>query len=217
MNVYRRILCFWPQTVVTGLVSEPRPQQYGSALSAYYVIRALSLPAWQSGMLCLSPVFVERKIRYRIMDSDSVSEDAEDEGPTAKDEDPAAGDEGTRGSWCQRVMRTWFKEEEEAVYMGQQQTDLEDSMVYIDVSAYPPLAPLVQTPPSPEWTSATLTTTETEGFLTELGAQVKIEGRLIRDHVVLLEELSPALFERYDRDIRELFTRSGAVRDAIFS
>ncbi|GJT11149.1 hypothetical protein Tco_0858191, partial [Tanacetum coccineum] len=30
-------------------------------------------------------------------------------------------------------------------------------------------------------------------------------------------ELSLALFERYDRDIGELFTRSGAVRDEIFS
>ncbi|GKD34264.1 hypothetical protein Tco_1249773, partial [Tanacetum coccineum] len=30
-------------------------------------------------------------------------------------------------------------------------------------------------------------------------------------------ELSPALFERYDRDIGELFTRLGAVRDEIFS
>ncbi|GKB41748.1 hypothetical protein Tco_0886690 [Tanacetum coccineum] len=29
--------------------------------------------------------------------------------------------------------------------------------------------------------------------------------------------LSPALFEWYDRDIRELFTRSGVVRDEIFS
>ncbi|GKB74491.1 hypothetical protein Tco_0935903 [Tanacetum coccineum] len=198
------------------------------------------------------------------MDSDSVSGDAEDEGPTVEDEDPAAGDEGLTARVEALGMDDesyglddeshgmddesrglddedhgvesdglGLEEEEEAVHGGQQQvasvvrtavstplglgygelrrrdialeedqvystfeTDLEDSMVYIDVSAYPPLAPLVQTPPSPVWTSATLTTTETEGFLTELGAQVKIEGRLIRDHVVLLEELSPALFER---------------------
>ncbi|GJX63668.1 hypothetical protein Tco_0296568 [Tanacetum coccineum] len=53
-------------------------------------------------------------------------------------------------------------------------------------------------------------TAETEGFLTELGAQVEMQRGLIRDHVVRLEELSPALFERYDKDIGELFTRSGA-------
>ncbi|GKC35169.1 hypothetical protein Tco_1047553 [Tanacetum coccineum] len=64
---------------------------------------------------------------------------------------------------------------------------------------------------------ATPAAVETEGFLTELGAQVVMQGGLIHDHVVRLEELSPALFERYDRDIGELFTRSGAVREEIFS
>nr|GFB29139.1 hypothetical protein [Tanacetum cinerariifolium] len=35
-------------------------------------------------------------------------------------------------------------------------TDLEDGMIYIDVPVYPPPAPPVQTPPSPEWTSGSL-------------------------------------------------------------
>ncbi|GJU09271.1 hypothetical protein Tco_1125701 [Tanacetum coccineum] len=35
-------------------------------------------------------------------------------------------------------------------------TDSEDGMVHIDVLAYPPPAPPVQTPPSPEWTSGLL-------------------------------------------------------------
>ncbi|GJW07603.1 hypothetical protein Tco_1570026 [Tanacetum coccineum] len=39
--------------------------------------------------------------------------------------------------------------------------------------------------------------------------EVEIQGGLIRDHAVRLEELSPALFERYDKDIGELFIRSG--------
>ncbi|GJV27084.1 hypothetical protein Tco_1383532 [Tanacetum coccineum] len=124
-------------------------------------------------------------------------------------------------------------------------TDPEDGMVYIDVPAKPPPAPPVQTTPSLEWSSGslsisllpfivpspisspvilltvpspvtTLATAKTEGFLTELGAQVEMQGGLIRDHAVRLEELSPALFKRYDRDIGELFTRQGAVRDEIF-
>ncbi|GJS35221.1 hypothetical protein Tco_0533603 [Tanacetum coccineum] len=41
--------------------------------------------------------------------------------------------------------------------------------------------------------------------------EVQMQGGLIRDHAVLLKELSPALFERYDRDIGELFTRSGQL------
>ncbi|GKA68773.1 hypothetical protein Tco_0768690 [Tanacetum coccineum] len=85
-------------------------------------------------------------------------------------------------------------------------TDPEDGMVYFDVPGYPPPAPPVQTPPSPEWTSgslpispspsvipspissllivpspvATPAAVETEGFLTELGAQVEMQGGLIR-------------------------------------
>ncbi|GKD86742.1 hypothetical protein Tco_1357896 [Tanacetum coccineum] len=125
-------------------------------------------------------------------------------------------------------------------------TDPKDGMIYIDIPDYPPSTPPVQTPPSLDWTSgsllissspsdnpspisspmipltipspvATPAAVETEGFLTELEAQVQMHGGLINDHVVRLKELSSALFERYDRDIGELFTRSGAVREEIFS
>ncbi|GJU32373.1 hypothetical protein Tco_1175962 [Tanacetum coccineum] len=108
-------------------------------------------------------------------------------------------------------------------------TDPEDGMVYFDVLTYPPP---VQTPPSPKWTSGLLPISPSPSVVpspvsspmmslivpspiatpataeTELGAQVKMQGGLIRDHAVRLEELSPALFKRYDRDIGELFTRS---------
>ncbi|GJZ40040.1 hypothetical protein Tco_0586603 [Tanacetum coccineum] len=218
-------------------------------------------------------------------DSDSVSEDAEDEGPTAEDEDPdvrdegiAAGDEDPgirvdslvlggdeavpRGQQrAAPVMETVMGEplrlgygalrrREIALEEGQMPSVLEvdpkDSIAYIDVLAYPPPAPPAQTPPSPEWSSGLLpispapsivpspvslpmipltvpsplaspATAKTEGFLTELGAQVEMKGGLIRDHMVRLGELLPALFERYDRDIGELFTRSGAIKDKIFS
>ncbi|GKD77074.1 hypothetical protein Tco_1339695, partial [Tanacetum coccineum] len=64
------------------------------------------------------------------------------------------------------------------------------------------------TVPSPVATPAAV---ETEGFLTELGAQVHMQGGLISDYTIRLEELSPALFEMYDMDIGELFTRSGRL------
>ncbi|GKD98123.1 hypothetical protein Tco_1382020, partial [Tanacetum coccineum] len=83
--------------------------------------------------------------------------------------------------------------------------DLEDGRTYIDVPAYPPPALPDQTPPSPEWSSSSLpifsapstipspisspmiplivpspialpATAEAEGFLTELGAQVEMQG-----------------------------------------
>ncbi|GKD93466.1 hypothetical protein Tco_1373303 [Tanacetum coccineum] len=49
------------------------------------------------------------------------------------------------------------------------------------------------TVPSPVVTPATA---KTDGFLTDLGAQVEMQGGLIRDHAIRLDELSPALFER---------------------
>ncbi|GKA11807.1 hypothetical protein Tco_0691353 [Tanacetum coccineum] len=230
---------------------------------------------------------------YESMDSYSVSEDTEDEGPTAKDEDPAVEDEDLTarvegpgmddegygldyeshgrddeihgiddGGHSIESDRLGLEEEEEAVPRGQQQTalvvgttvsaplvlgygalrrrelaleegdvyttfevgqgfgsapeserpervstfrrptlttwtDLEDGMIYIDIPDYPPPAPPVQTPPSPESSS-------------------QDAGGLIRDHAVQLEGLSHALFQRYDRDMGELFTRSRAVKEEIF-
>ncbi|GKF85963.1 hypothetical protein Tco_0253790, partial [Tanacetum coccineum] len=94
-------------------------------------------------------------------------------------------------------------------------TDPEDDMVYIDAPVYPPLALLVQTPYLPEWTFGSLPISPSPSIVPSPVSQDA--GGLIRDHAVRLEELSPALFERYNRDIGELFTRSGAVRDGIFS
>ncbi|GJT10422.1 hypothetical protein Tco_0857464 [Tanacetum coccineum] len=198
------------------------------------------------------------------MDSDSVSEEAKDEGPTAEDEDPTTKDEGLtagvkgpsmddKGYGLDDESRgidnkghsvesdgLGLDKEEEVVPGGQQQAspvvgttvsaplglgyralrrhelaleegdvyttfkiDLKDGMIYIDIPDYPPPAPPVQTPPSPEWTSgllpispspsndpspisspmipftvlspvATPAVVKTGGFLTELGAQVQM-------------------------------------------
>ncbi|GJS20417.1 hypothetical protein Tco_0449049 [Tanacetum coccineum] len=75
-------------------------------------------------------------------------------------------------------------------------TDPENGMIYIDIPNYPPPVPPVQTPPSPEWTSATPTTVEAEGFLTELVTQVEMQWGLIRDHAIRLEEFLPSWFKR---------------------
>nr|GEV39008.1 hypothetical protein [Tanacetum cinerariifolium] len=40
---------------------------------------------------------------------------------------------------------------------------------------------------------------------------------ILHDHTQRLDALPPTLFEGYDMDLRELYTRSGAVRDEIFS
>ncbi|GKB14023.1 hypothetical protein Tco_0847946, partial [Tanacetum coccineum] len=45
----------------------------------------------------------------------------------------------------------------------------------------------------------------------------QVSGGLIHDQAQRLDALPPTLFEGYDRDFRELYTRSRAVRDEIFS
>nr|GEW76255.1 hypothetical protein [Tanacetum cinerariifolium] len=127
-------------------------------------------------------------------------------------------------------------------------TDPKDGMIYIDVPVYPPPAPLVQTSPSPEWTSgllpispplsvvpslvsspmipltvpspiATLTATilvDEDQFI-EVGAHLELYRGILQDHTQRLDAMSPTLFVEIDRDVRELYTRSGAVRDEIFS
>ncbi|GJR64411.1 hypothetical protein Tco_0010476 [Tanacetum coccineum] len=198
------------------------------------------------------------------LDSVSVSEDTEDEGPTTKDEYLAAGDEGlAAGDEGPGMGVESHGLDEEAVPEGQQRavpvvettmsiplglgygelrrqelalkedqstlttwTDPEDGMVYIDVPAYLPLTPPVQTPPSPEWSSGSLPISPSPSIVPSpislpmipLTVPSPVATPATAETAgLLLEELSPALFERYDRDIGELFTRSGAVRDEIFS
>ncbi|GKA20377.1 hypothetical protein Tco_0700366 [Tanacetum coccineum] len=146
------------------------------------------------------------------IDSDSMSEDAEDEGPTVEDEDPAAEDEGlTTGVEGPNMDDEGYGLDDEGHGIDDEGRGLDNDGHSVESDG---LGLEEEDDAIPRATPATA---ETKGFLTELGAQVEMQRGLIHDHAVQLEELSPALFERYDRDIRELFTKSGAVRDEIFS
>ncbi|GJW12977.1 hypothetical protein Tco_0017110 [Tanacetum coccineum] len=115
-----------------------------------------------------------------------------------------------------------------------------DDTVYTDILIYIPQVRVpVQEPPSPEWSSGSLlvspsspavptqvaspTTTPAatiavdEGEFLEVGAQLELHRSILHDHTQRLEVLPPELFEGYDRDLRELYTRLRAVRDEIFS
>nr|GEX16045.1 hypothetical protein [Tanacetum cinerariifolium] len=97
-------------------------------------------------------------------DSDSVSKDAEDEGPTVHDEDPAAGDEGLAvgdegpGQSSRSITESERPKRVSALRHPILTTkiDPKDGIFYINVPTYPPLAPPTQTPPSPEWSSGSL-------------------------------------------------------------
>ncbi|GKC15763.1 hypothetical protein Tco_1012545 [Tanacetum coccineum] len=81
--------------------------------------------------------------------------------------------------------------------------DPEDGRVYIDIAAYVPLAAPIQTSPSLEWSLGSL--------------PLELHGSILHDHTPRLDALPPTLVADIDRDVRELYTRSGVVRDEIFS
>ncbi|GJX89378.1 hypothetical protein Tco_0341392 [Tanacetum coccineum] len=117
--------------------------------------------------------------------------------------------------------------------------DPEDGRVYTDIPAYVPLAAPAHTPLSPEWSLGSLpvspsfpivpspialpvatpraTISVDEDQFIEVGAQLEIHGSILHDHTQRLDAQPPTLVANIDRDVREMYTRSGAVRDEIFS
>ncbi|GKA57249.1 hypothetical protein Tco_0756437 [Tanacetum coccineum] len=79
----------------------------------------------------------------------------------------------------------------------------EDDRVYVDISVYPPVAP-IQTSLSPEWSSGSL--------------HVSPSSPIVPSPISLLVATPTATISVvFDRDVRELYTRSGVVKDEIFS
>nr|GEZ34644.1 hypothetical protein [Tanacetum cinerariifolium] len=117
--------------------------------------------------------------------------------------------------------------------------DLVDGRVYTNIPTYAPPAAHVQTPPSPEWSSGSLPVSPSspvvplpiaspvttlaatilvdEDRFLKVGAQLELYKSILHDHTQRLDALPPSLFKGYDRDLKELYTRLGAVRDEIFS
>ncbi|GKC11558.1 hypothetical protein Tco_1008340 [Tanacetum coccineum] len=161
------------------------------------------------------------RVRIRMM-RERESHDLDDESNGLDDEGHGLDDKGhgldDKGHGLEDEG-PGMEEEEEAAPEGQQQAVLvvdtaaseplglgygaarrhpEDGRVYTDIPTYaPPTAP-VQTPPSPEWSS-------------------ELYGSILHDHTQRLNALPPTLFVDIDKDVRELYTRSGVVRDEIFS
>nr|GEY03287.1 hypothetical protein [Tanacetum cinerariifolium] len=99
-------------------------------------------------------------------------------------------------------------------------TDPEDGMVYIDVPAYPPPVPPTRTPPSPEWSSGSffissapyIVPSPISSPMISLTVPSPIAAYVATTIATILVDETKS-----DRDVRELYTRSRAVRDEIFS
>ncbi|GKA02091.1 hypothetical protein Tco_0674756 [Tanacetum coccineum] len=124
-----------------------------------------------------------------------------------------------------------LEEEEEVVPRGQRQaalvvrttpilttwTDPEDGMIYIDIPDYPPPAPPVQTPPLPEWTSGSLPISPSHFDVPSPISSPMIPLTVPSPVATPAMVKTEGFLTEYDKDIGELFTRSGAVREDIFS
>ncbi|GKE83741.1 hypothetical protein Tco_1557483, partial [Tanacetum coccineum] len=98
-------------------------------------------------------------------------------------------------------------------------TDPEDGTVYIDVPTYPPSAPPVQTPPSPDWTPSSLPISPSHSNVPSpvssplISLTVPSPVATTTATILVYEDQ----FIEIDRDVKELYTRSMAVKDEIFS
>ncbi|GJW30944.1 hypothetical protein Tco_0047819 [Tanacetum coccineum] len=79
-----------------------------------------------------------------------------------------------------------------------------------------PSSPVVPSPISLLVATPAATISVDEDHFIEVGVQLELHGSILHDHIQRLDALPPTLITDIDRDVRELYTRSGAVRDEIF-
>ncbi|GJY49144.1 hypothetical protein Tco_0439100 [Tanacetum coccineum] len=60
-------------------------------------------------------------------------------------------------------------------------------------------------------TTPTATISVDEDQFLEVGVQLELYGSILHDHTQRLDALPPTLFADIDRDVRELYTRSGVA------
>ncbi|GJT09678.1 hypothetical protein Tco_0856720 [Tanacetum coccineum] len=158
----------------------------------------------------------------KSLDTDDERERLEDEGPGLEGREDEAVPEGEQqavpvadtimgeplGLGYGALRRRELAVEEDQV-LSTFEVDPEDSRVYNDIPTYVPPVAHVQTPPSPEWSSGSLPISPS--------SLLELHGSILHDHTQRLDALPPTLFADIDRDVRDLYTRSGAVRDEICS
>ncbi|GJS17133.1 hypothetical protein Tco_0411605 [Tanacetum coccineum] len=128
------------------------------------------------------------------LNSDSGSEDAEDEGTATGDEDPCLDDEGYG--------------------LDDESRGIDDEGHRIGLWGAKTLR--VRSRGGSEWLPPTATIPVDEDQFIEVGAQLELYGSILQD-IPRFDAMPPTLFADIDKYVRELYTRSGAVKDEIFS
>nr|GEX86920.1 hypothetical protein [Tanacetum cinerariifolium] len=75
----------------------------------------------------------------------------------------------------------------------------------------------VPSPIASHMATSTATIPVDEDQFIEVGGQLELYMSILQDHTQRLDAMPPTLFAEIDRDVRELYTRSGAVRNESFS
>nr|GEV88235.1 hypothetical protein [Tanacetum cinerariifolium] len=133
-------------------------------------------------------IILYQSILEFIEDTKDESSDSDTEGEGLEDEGPGSNDEGPGSE-----DKSLGSEEEKAA---------------------PEVVPTQVASPV---TTPTTTIAVGKDELLEVGAQLELHESILHDHTQRLDALPLALFEGYDMDFRESYTRSWAVRDEIFS
>nr|GFA76524.1 hypothetical protein [Tanacetum cinerariifolium] len=153
-------------------------------------------------------------------EDESSDSDGEREGNGLDDEGQGLDDEG-------QVLEDEGPGMQEATPEGQQQ-----AVLVIDTAASEPLGlrcgaarrhslesseeitpSTYETPPSSEWSLGSLPVLPSSSVVP---SPIASPVATLAATISRLDVLPPTLFEGYDKDLRELYTRSGAVRDEIF-
>ncbi|GKC39130.1 hypothetical protein Tco_1051514, partial [Tanacetum coccineum] len=102
--------------------------------------------------------------------------------------------------------------EEEAVPEGQEAPSAVSSPI-----SSPMISLTVPSPIASSVTTLIATILVDEDQFIEIGAQLELFRDILQDYTQRLDAMPPTLFVGIDKDVRELYTRSGVVIDEIFS
>ncbi|GKC83035.1 hypothetical protein Tco_1138752 [Tanacetum coccineum] len=182
-------------------------KRYRSSYESLSSSSSLALPVrkryWGTSELILDTDSKGDELGDEDIEEDE-SLDVDDEGERLDDKDYRLDDEG-HGLEDEGLGL----EEEEAAPEGQQQ-----AVPVVDTAASEPLVPSPIA--SPVATPTTTISVDEVQFL-EVGAQLELYGSILQDHIQHLDAPPPTLIADIDRDERQIYTRSGVVRDDIFS
>nr|GEZ37131.1 hypothetical protein [Tanacetum cinerariifolium] len=216
---------------------EFKDRTYGRAYPAYLVTRPSLIPSptlpIRKRYQGTSELILDTKTEddeSKAKGAGSGSKESEDEVPDLEGEEAAP--EGQQQSVPDQHVAD--KTPTPKIPVRTTRIDHEDGTVYLDIENDPRSCAPVQTPASPEWSfgsllvspasltvpspiaspvtapAATIAVDEDE-FL-EVRAQLELYRSILHDHTQRLDALPPALFKGYDRDLKELYTRSRAVQ-----